>query len=353
MQGSVSLGWDQVILVVAVCLLASGFMSGTETGLMSVSRIRLRFLELRREHARATELTRLLGRVEDPILTCLIGTNLFNVLGSAVLTVVFTARFAEHGAVVAAVVGSVLVITLAEILPKLLYREYPERLTLASLPVLRVAMSLLASVRWVLLAYSRLLQALLPGRSAGESRALGRDAMTSLLSSHPVAGQDRRFTDILDRCLALADLNLTAIMTPWPRVKTLPRSATLETCRAAAADSGFSRLPVVERVEDGVSGWVLVRDLLFVDPAAAWDGIPPTMIRTCPYVDRSITPWALFEEMRWQQQQMAVVTDRVGNPLGLVTLEDLLEILVGSIEDEFDQTPNVPRRLAMSGDGPA
>ncbi|MBU0741998.1 DUF21 domain-containing protein [bacterium] len=337
MHGSAPLAWDLVVLVVAVCVLASGFMSGTETGLMSVSRIRLRFLELRREHARATELTRLLGRVEDPILTCLIGTNLFNVLGSAVLTVAFTARYAENGEVVAAAVESVLVITLAEIVPKVLYREYPERLTLASLPVLRVAMTMLAPVRWILMAYSRLLQALLPGRGAGESRALGRAAMTSLLSTHPVAGQDRRFTEILDRCLALADLDLTAIMTPWPRVKKLPRTATLAECRAAAAEFGNSRLPVIEQTGSGVPGWLLVRDLLFVDPAAAWDDLPPAMIRTCPYVDRSISPWALFEEMRWQQQQMAVVTDHAGNPLGLVTLEDLLEILVGSIEDEFDR----------------
>jgi len=339
MNGSAPLPWDLVALVVAVCLLASGFMSGAETGLMSVSRIRLRFLELRREHARATELSRLLDRVEDPILTCLIGTNLFNVLGSAVLTVAFTARYAQHGEILAAAVGSVLVITLAEILPKVLYREYPERLTLASLPILRAAMALVAPVRRILMAYSRLLQSLLPGRGTGESRTLGRDAMTSLLSTHPAAGQDRRFTDILDRCFALADLNLAEIMTPWARVATVAQDATLADCREAAAEIGCSRLPVVGAAEGGVLGWVLVRDLLFVDPDAAGGGMPPTLIRTCPYVDRSITPWALFEEMRWQQQQMAVVTDRAGNPLGLVTLEDLLEVLIGSIEDEFDRFP--------------
>ncbi len=330
------LSWDLLALVVAVCLFVSGFMSGTETGLMSVSRIRLRFLELRRRHARVPELSRLLDRVEDPILTCLIGTNLFNVIISAVLTIAFTARYAQHGELLAAAVGSILIITLAEIVPKVLYREYPERLTLLSLPGLRVSMTLLAPVRWILLAYSRLLQALLPGRAAGESRALDRDAMTSLITTHPMAEQDRRFTDILDRCLALADLDLTAIMTPWPRVETLPRKTSLERCRAVAARSGFSRLPVISEHGPEVLGWVLVRDLLFADDAADWDGIPLSMIRTCPYVDSRISPWALFEEMRWQQQQMAVVTDRAGNPLGQVTLEDLLEVLVGSIEDEFD-----------------
>ena len=75
-----------------------------------------------------------------------------------------------------------------------------------------------------------------------------------------------------------------------------------------------------------------------------WDGIPPTLIRTCPYVDPTLSPWALFEEMHWQQQQMAIVLDGKGNPLGMVTLEDLLEILVGNIEDEFDHSRTAPRR---------
>jgi putative hemolysin len=347
MHGSVAPpSWDLVVLVVAACLFGSGFMSGTETGLMSVSRIRLRFMELRRQHARVTDLQRLLDRVEDPILTCLIGTNLFNVIGSAFVTVVFTARWGERGELMAAAVMSVLIITLAEIVPKVLYREFPERLTLLALPGLRAAMALLAPVRWILLAYSRLLQRLMPGKAAGESRALDRDAMTSLLTAHPMAVHDRRFTDILDRCLALADLDLTAIMTPWSRVEKLSHDASLGHCRAVAARSGFSRLPVVAGDASDVLGWVLVRDLLFVDPTADWDGIPPTLIRTCPYVDRIISPWALFEEMRWQQQQMAVVTDAAGNPIGQVTLEDLLEVLVGSIEDEFDRLPLAPERSA-------
>ena len=338
------LSWDVVIMVTAICLLGSAFFSGVETGLMSASRIRLRFMSLRREDTRVGRLTHLLDRIEAPILNCLIGTNLFNVLGSAVLTVAFTARYSRHGEAMAVVVGSLLIISLGEILPKLLYREFPERLTLSSLLILRASMILFAPVRWILLGYSRLLHAVLPGRGAGERRTLGREAMAALLFSHPTAGQDRRFTELLDRCLELADLNQVAIMTPWPRVCRVAQDATLDAARTAAAVSGFSRLPVQEPQTDRVLGWVLARDLLFVNEDEAWDGIPHTLIRTCPYVDSSISPWALFEEMRWQQQQMAMVLDGAGNPLGVVTLEDLLEILVGSIEDEFDHSHTAFRR---------
>ncbi len=341
-----ALPWDQTAAIVVACLCASAFFSGVETGLMSVSRIRLRFLSLGRDDARLGRLAALLDRLEAPVLDCLIGTNLFNVLFSAVLTVAFTARYARHGEILAAAVGSGLVIVFGEILPKVLYREYPERLTLGSLRLLELSRRVFAPVGWLLRGYSRLLDAVLPGRAAAERTALGRDAMTVMLTTHPAVARDRRFTELLDRCLDLADLDLSAIMRPWPRVRMLPRTATLAEARAAAATSGYSRLPVHDPDDDRILGWLLVRDLLLVDEDAPWDGIPPTLIRTLSYVDRAMSPWALFEEMRWQRQQMALVADGPGNPVGLVTLEDLLEILVGSIEDEFDRSLTTPGRDA-------
>ena len=341
-----ALSWDLVFVVTLVCLLASGFFSGLETGLMSVSRIRLRSLSSDRDDRRPRRLAVLLDRLEAPVLDCLIGTNLFNVFGSAVLTVAFTARYPRHGELWAAMVGSLLVITFAEILPKVLYREYPERLTLASLSIFSTARLIFRPLGWLLIGYSRLLDALLPGRGADDRTALGRDAMTALLTTHPTAVRDRRFAELLDRCLDLADLDQTALMRPWPEVRMLPRTATLAEARAVAAETGFSRLPVQEPADGRVLGWVLVRDLLLVDEDAPWDGLPSTLVRTFAYVDRSMSPWAVFEEMRWQRQQMAVVVDGPGNPVGLVTLEDLLEILVGSIEDEFDRSLTTPEPSA-------
>lgn len=347
MSAGTPLPWDLVTVITLACLFSSGFFSGVETGLMSVSRIRLRFLSVGRDDARFAQLAALLDRIEAPVLDCLIGTNLFNVLGSAVLTVAFTARFPRHGEAMAAAIGSLLVITFAEIVPKVLFREFPERLTLSSLRIFGMSRRLFTPVGWLLTGYSRLLAALLPGRASDDRTALGRDAMTALLTTHPAAVRDRRFTELLDRCLDLANLDQTSLMRPWSHVRMLPRTATLAEARAAAAVSGYSRLPVHEPDDGRILGWVLVRDLLLVDETAPWDGLPPTLIRTLSYVDASISPWALFEEMRWQRQQMAVVVDRVGNPVGLVTLEDLLEILVGSIEDEFDRSLTAPGRFAL------
>ena len=331
------LSLDMVVAATAFCLLASAFFSGTETGLMSVSRLRLRD-ELRGPRRGAARLLRrLLSRVEDPILTCLIGTNLFNVLASSLVTAALVTRYGPRGDLMAAALMSVLVIVLGEILPKTLYREYAEAMTLRSAGTLRAVMVLLAPVRWILLAYSRLLQAVLPGRGKRDGEGPGREGMASLLRAHAGGESGQMFDELLGRCLQLSDLNLTSLMTHMGRVVTLPVTASVRECRDTAAVSGFSRLPVHDGDPLNPVGWVLARDLLFVPADTDWDRIPAELIRTCPLVERGMSPWALFEEMRWQRQQMAIVTDESGTPVGLVTLEDLLEMLVGSIEDEFDR----------------
>ncbi|MBA4377582.1 MAG: hypothetical protein C0395_02845 [Gemmatimonas sp.] len=326
------------VVVLMACLTASAFFSGVETGLMSTSRIRLRTLLRRKPHPRAAALRRLLARIEDPVLSCLIGNNLVNVSFSAVLTAALAARYGDRSEFAAVAIATVLMVIFGEIIPKTVYREYPERLSLASVRPLRAVMLLLAPARWVLLAYSSLIDRLLPGRGhRAEGAVIGREAMHHLMSAHPAAAQDGRFNELLARCLALSDLNLDAVMTPWERVDSLPRAADAATCRRLAAASGYSRLPVLGDDQREVQGWVLVRDLLLSEAMRQdWRRIPDALLRTCPRVDREMSPWGLFEEMRWQRQQMAVVVDAGGNPLGMVTLEDLLEVLVGSIEDEFD-----------------
>jgi CBS domain containing-hemolysin-like protein len=200
-------------------------------------------------------------------------------------------------------------------------------------------MLLLAPLRRILMAWSRLVSRLTP-TAAGEAQGgrLHRDALANLLTVHPRAAGDDGFAELIDRCLDLSNLTLRVIMTPWHRVRVLPRDTSSSACREAAAASGFSRLPVSDGRDGAILGWLLVRDLVLSQQEwTAEDGVPEALLRTCPWVDQAVSPWALFEEMRWQRQQMAIVVDTDGNTQGLVTLEDLLEILVGSIEDEFDR----------------
>ncbi len=326
----------QVVMIALGSLAMTGFFSGAETGFMTVSRVRL----LRGADPDAPRVRALLARlrnIEDPILTCLIGTNLFNVTFTAVVTAALTVRFQGHGEWLSVLVSSVIIILFGEIVPKVMFREFPERLTLWATPAVSAASLLLGPVRWALLGYTGLWRKLLP--TADEmGQQLDRRSLAALLLTNtaPNAG-DRRFAGTLDRFLRLAGHSLTRIMRPLDEVVRVGPDTTVAECFQVASESGFSRLPVTR--EDGrqLQAYILVRDLIFLSREEHDSFVPRRLWRTFLLVDERMSPYELFEELRSQGRQVAVIVDVAGNPLGLVTLEDLIETVMGSVRDEFDK----------------
>jgi len=327
---------DQVILVALVSLAMSAIFSGAETGFMSASRVRLRSA-VDPDAPGVRKLLDMLRNIEDPILTCLIGTNLFNVSFTAVITAALTARFGDRGEWLSLVLCSVIIITLGEILPKVLFREFPERLTAAAVPMITVSMTVLTPVRWIMRGYTGLWRLLLP-EAEEQVQGLDRRSLAALLLTNSAPNSDdRRFAETLQRFLQLAGHSLTGIMQPLNKVVGVGLTATVAECLAVAAQSGFSRLPITRADETELQAYVLVRDLIFLSREDHDRDVPRHLWRTFLFVDERMSPYELFEEMRSQGRQLAVVVDAGGNPLGLVTLEDLIEKVMGSIQDEFDQ----------------
>ena len=254
-------GWLPMAGIFLGSLLLSGFFSGCETGCMSFSRARLQRSE-RVSAPRRRRLEHLLRRIEDPILTCLVGTNLANVLGSAVVTVAMTARYGERGAWYALVTVSTLVILFGEILPKVLYREYPERLMVLSEPALSLAMTVTGPLRWALRGYTSLWRRILP-RGGGSVELDRRNLAALLLTNSVPTTDDRRFTTALRRYLELEARAVAAFVKPLDGLVTVAPDSTVGACLQLAAESGFSRLPV--RDGDHLPAYVLVRDLLFLE----------------------------------------------------------------------------------------
>ena len=227
---------------------------------------------------------------------------------------------------------SVLVILFGEILPKVLYREFPEKMTLASAPFVTVAMGLLAPVRWLLRLYTNLWRLILPDGQSGQE-GLNRRSLAALLLTNVVpTPDDRRFADALDSFLELAGHPLSGSLKPLDSLMTVGPDVTVAACLEAAAASGFSRLPVTR--EDGrhLLGYVLVRDLMFLPRDQYGEILPRKFIRRFLLVDERMSPYELFEEMRSQDRQLALVVDGNGNPLGMITLEDLIETVIGEYD---------------------
>jgi len=325
----------QLIVVSLGCLAMTAVFSGAETGFMSVSRVRLSRGNQGGRFA-TSKLRALLRDIEDPILTCLIGTNLFAVAFTAVITAALSHRGA-HGELLSVAVSSVVMITFGEILPKVLYREFPERLTVATVPLVSVSMTVLTPVRRVLRGYTALWRGVLPQDESSHT-GLDTQGLAALLRTRPGQGpDDQRFTQALDSFLRLAGLPLAQLMRPLDEVVSITAETSVADCLAIAARSGFSRLPIASAADGDLRAYVLVRDLLFLSRKDHARSVPRKLWRTLLLVDERMSPYELFEEFRSQGRQVAVVADTRGRPRGLLTLEDLIEKVVGSVRDEFDQ----------------
>lgn len=345
MNGGGILAMPEVtVLLLALALLGSAFFSGCEIGLMTASRVRLHRM-IAAGHGRAAGLLRQRERLDDSILTCLLGTNLSNVLASAVSTALFIGLLGPRGEYVAIVATSLVLVTLGEILPKILYREYPERLTLWSLPLLKGFRLLASPVHWPLTVYAKLLQRL-QGHGPVHAPLLDRSALAILLAAGGVPEtRDRRFLQAMNRFLLLSNRRVADIMRPLDSVRVVPEGVTMAEALTLAARSGFSRLPV-EGTEGDVSGYLLVRDLLLAEGSVDADQpVPIDLVRTLHLVDSGLSPYELFEDLHACSAQLAAVVDRNGRALGIVTLEDLIEKVTGAIADEFDQPEEQEERI--------
>lgn len=331
---------DLVALILLLAILGSAFFSGCETGLMTASRVRLQRRAARGDR-RVAALRGLRENLDDAILTCLVGTNLCNVLASSVATAVLLAALGEQGEWVAVLAASLVLVVFGEILPKILYREYPEQLSLRSVTLLRASRVVFSPLRWPLGAYAHLLRRL-QGPAVDAVPGLDRRTVASLLAAAEPATRERTFQATMERFLRLSSTHVAEVMQPLARVVSLPPGVTLREALDIAARSGFSRLPV--RGTGGVfAGYLLVRDLLLAGETLADDQpVPLDLLRSLHLVDAGLSPYELFEDLHAVGAQFAAVVDRAGRALGIVTLEDLIERVTGAIADEFDQPEERP-----------
>jgi CBS domain containing-hemolysin-like protein len=330
---------DLALVLLLAAVVGSAFFSGCETGLMAVSRVRLQRRHQAGDH-RVTGLSRLRENLDDAILTCLLGTNLSNVMASAVATALLVEMLGRRGEGVAVLVVSVVLAIFGEIVPKILYREFPERLMLYSLPPLRAFQLVVWPVRWLLGHYAALLQRL-QRADTGQAPGLDAGALAMLLSTNAEDARDRRFRLTMGRFLRLSNRRVSDLMRPLASVRSVPSGVTMADALAEAARSGFSRLPVQGTGGD-LEGYLLARDLLLSEATApTHEPVPVDLIRALLLVDASLSPYELFEELHARRAQLAAVVDRDGRALGIVTLEDLIEKVTGAIADEFDQPEEI------------
>ena len=322
------------LLVALIVLIAfSAFFSASETAFSSLNQIRLKS----RAEEGDTSAARVLAMAEkyDKLLSSiLVGNNIVNIAAASIGTVLFTKWLgAERGATTSTIVLTVVVLIFGEVTPKTLAKEMPETIATAVSPVLNLLMTLLTPLTWLFSQWKKLL-----GRfvHSSESDAITEGELITMVSE---AENDGELTDresqLIRSAIEFDDVEVEEILTPRVDVVAVEDDISLEELAQTFAESGYSRLPVYHGTIDNIIGVVHEKDFYIARLKKATkidDLVAPTL-----YTTGSTQISQLLRTLREQHHHMAVVVDEYGGTEGIITLEDILEELVGEIWDEHDE----------------
>ena len=325
------------LFMIVILLALSAFFSGSETALFSLTPVRVRQMQ-EKGVKRADLIERLLGDGQRLLSALLIGNTAVNIwLTSLVTTAMLTWLSGQHGAqlaiLLATVITTVLLLIFGEVTPKAFAASAPEHVAMAVAKPVQVTYWLLRPLVWVV--------DLVTGshRTAGElvQPLVTEDIIKTAVSIGEEKGQLRQEDrEMIYGIFASDDTPVSRVMIPRQQVMALPIDASTEEAVQMLQNEGYSRLPVYRSDLDHVLGLIYAKDLLThlyqQRPSELKDLIRPVM-RCRP--NRPVNQ--LLAEMRAKRTQLCLVVDEVGRTLGLVTLEDLLEEIVGEIVEEYDE----------------
>ena len=327
-DGSITLLAALIILVAF-----SAFFSASETAFSSLNQIRLKS----RAEDGDSSAARVLAMAEqyDKLLsTILIGNNIVNIAAASIGTILFTQMLgAERGATMSTIVLTIIVLIFGEVTPKSLAKEMPEKVATAVSPFLVLLMALMTPLTWLFTQWKKLLGHFV---HSGEADTITEGELMTMVSEAENDGElTDRESELIRSAIEFDDVEVEEILTPRVDVVAVEDDIPLEELAQTFAESGYSRLPVYHGTIDNIIGVVHEKDFYIARLKKATkidDLVVPTL-----YTTGSTQISQLLRTLREQHHHLAVVVDEYGGTEGIITLEDILEELVGEIWDEHDE----------------
>ncbi len=320
-----------VMLVIMVVL--SAFFSASETAYSSLNHIRLKSrADSGDENAR--KVLALSKRYDSLLSTILIGNNIVNITSSSLGTVLFTKILGgAYGPTVSTVVITIVVLIFGEITPKSLAKEQPEKFAIFSAPMLHALIAVFAPLNFLFSAWKKLI--------SRHFRGAELDVVTDaeLLTMVGEAENDGELTgresELIRSAIEFDDVEVAQALTPRVDVVAVPDDIAMDDLASTFADSGYSRLPVYHESIDNIIGVVHEKD--FYAASRTQTPLMESLISPTMYTTESTQISVLLRQLREKQMHLAVVVDEYGGTAGIITLEDIVEELVGEIWDEHDE----------------
>jgi len=322
----------ELSVAVLIMLVGSAVCSGTETALLSVPLLKARQLAQATRHPNAAALLAIREQINRPIATIVILNNLFNIVGSIVIGSIAAAAFGDALLGVFSATLTFMVILVAEILPKTLAERYAEPIALwVAIPV--------RTLTWVMTPVVWLLEQIMAPLVRGYERPITNETEIKLLASigyqEGIIEADE--AEMIRRVFRLNDVKAADIMTPRVALTYLRCDRTLAEAQNIILNSQHSRILITETDIDHILGMALKDELLSALIRGEQDTVVTHWLRPIRFVAETERADQLLQTFQSSREHLAVVVDEYGGVSGVVTLEDVLEILTGEIVDETDR----------------
>jgi CBS domain containing-hemolysin-like protein len=318
-------------------IVGAAFFNGAEMGLVSVNRLRLR-QGVERGSRSAIALRRLLDRQEAVLSTALLGINFFTLSGAAVATSVLEARMGDVGPLVATIIMTSAHVVFSEIVPKAIFRQLADQLMPAVTPVLRLAVAVTSPVVGAITAVYRLF---LPGP---QSLFVSREELLLLVrEATQEVGSRFRERKMLESVFDFSETVAREVMIPLSDVVAIDEEAPREALLELVRRHGHTRIPTYQGRPDKIAGFVTVFDVLY-------DREPRARVadyrRVIPIFPDSKRIDRLLRDLQARRTSMAAIVNEFGMVVGIVTLEDIIEEIMGELADEHEASAPKIRRVA-------
>jgi len=320
------------ITAIAFCLLCEAFFAGSEMGLVSINKIRLKHLA-NEGHRGAQMVARMLENPERLLGTTLVAVNLAIVASSSLASYVVSLHVKEAPELVATVIMLPLVVVFGELIPKMVFRRHADRLTLVSIYGLRAVYFLLFPIVALCSCIGKGFAVLVGAKGGEKSPYVTRDEL-QLIVREQVArgGSSKQQFEMAHQTFYFSETIAKSIMVPLIDVKALPVEATVREIRTFVKETGFSHVPIYEERIDQIVGLVESIDLL----GAAETQTARNLMHEPLIVPDVISIDALLDRLKSRRVHLAVLIDEYGGVSGIATTEDVMEEIVGEILDEYD-----------------
>jgi len=321
------------LIIIIACVIMSGYFSATETAFSALNRIRIKNMA-EKGNKKAALVLKLSDNYDSMLSTILIGNNIVNIACASLSTLLFVKLLGnDAGPSVSTAVTTVVVLIFGEVSPKSIAKESPEKFAMFAAPFLNMLVVVLTPFNFLFRQWKKLLSLIF---KASEDSGITEEELLSIVEeAKQDGGIDEQESMLIRSAIEFTEQEAIDILTPRMDITAVSTEATKDEIASVFAETAYSRIPIFKDTIDHIVGIIYQKD--FHNYVYHTEKEVTEIVRPTLYVPKNKKIGALLKELQQKKLHIAVVLDDFGGTVGIITLEDILEELVGEIWDEHDE----------------